>query len=479
MDARIVILSRLSFRQLLLTAFLLIGALLSATSVQALLTLERLAEHSRQTAFDAVRLTEDAQRLAERTVAMERSARQFLVLNDPAFRVRYDEAWQEARAALKALKARLPAAPRSEFDNWAAQSEAAWALLQAGPRVRKEKKEMLYQVFTRLPLINDMLAKESKREVERRNNALVSALEQQRGVLTGQVVGAIVLAALFAFTFGLWLSRPLARVEAAIGRLGENCFDEAIEVKGPADLRRLGQQLDWLRCRLADLEADKARFLRHISHELKTPLAALREGVALLEEEVAGTLSDNQREIAAILRQNTMALQTQIEDFLRYNAAAFNARQLHRAPTDLHALLRQVIDQQRLQWQARDLLIEVNGSSKSVVIDTDKLKVALANILSNALRFSPEGGTIHFVLAEAPDGVVIDCLDEGPGVAADDAARIFEPFYQGARQQPGARRGSGIGLSIVREYVQAQRGTVQLLPSSTGAHFRITLPDES
>src|SRR4051812_3326852 len=92
MGRGVLMLSRLSFRQLLLAAFLLIAALLSGTSVHALLTLERLAAHSRESARHAVQLTEDAQLLAERTVAMERSARQFLILDDPAFRTRYVEA---------------------------------------------------------------------------------------------------------------------------------------------------------------------------------------------------------------------------------------------------------------------------------------------------------------------------------------------------------------------------------------------------
>ncbi|MGV8892069.1 MAG: sensor histidine kinase [Burkholderiaceae bacterium] len=468
-------LSRLSFRQLLLTAFLLIVALLSATSVQALLTLERLARDGRQTAHDAVQLTEDAQRLAERTIAMERSARQFMVLNDPVFRDRYREVWTEAREALGALKVQLSQVPASEFEAWIAHSEAAWALLQADPQQRAQKQEILARAFVRLPAINALLSTESRLEVARRNNALVAALAQQRSILKMQVVGAIALAALFAFSFGLWLSRPLARIEAAIGRLGQNRFDHAIKVDGPADLRRLGSQLDWLRRRLADLEADKARFMRHISHELKTPLAALREGVALLEEEVAGPLSGNQREVAGILRQNTLALQTQIEDLLRYNAAAFDAQQLHCVPTALRALLQQVSDVQRLQWQARDLTIELSGTDQVASVDPDKLQVALANLLSNAIRFSPQGGTIHLLLGRLSDRITIDCIDQGPGIAPTDAARIFEPFYQGLRQPPGARNGNGIGLSIVHEYVAAHGGTVQLVPRETGAHFRISL----
>lgn len=467
---------KLSFRHLLLGVFLLISVLLSATSVHALLTLDRLAAHSREAGQHAVALTGNAQRLAERSVAMERSARQFLVLDDPAFRQRYAEAWRDAQAALAAVALGLPGAPRQTFADWRQRSEAAWTVLQT-PRARRAlRQQQLNQALAGLPAISQALEDEVKREVERRNQMLLDELDQRRGVLTGQVAVAIAVAALLAVGFGAWVSRPLKQIEQAIHRLGENRYGDPIAVQGPDDLRRLGQQLNWLRQRLSDLEADKSRFLRHISHELKTPLAALVEGVALLEDQVLGTLTPQQREIAAILRQNTASLQNQIEDLLRYNAANFDAQNLQRRPCDPAELLREVIANQQLQLQARELRTSVEGAPPALPLDRDKMSVALANLLSNAVRFSPQGGALRFVLDAQRGTLHIDCIDQGPGVAANDAERIFEPFYQGERQPPGARRGNGIGLSIVREYVQAHGGSLQLLPSPTGAHFRIELP---
>jgi two-component system sensor histidine kinase GlrK len=202
------------------------------------------------------------------------------------------------------------------------------------------------------------------------------------------------------------------------------------------------------------------------------------EGVALLEDEVAGTLTPNQREVAGILRQNTASLQNQIEDLLRYNTATFAAQHLQRQPTDIAALLRDTVDAQRLQWQARHLDVSVEGSAPTISVDPGKLAIATSNLLTNAVRYSPEGGTVRFIVGEQAGTLAIDCIDQGPGVAAEDAAHIFEPFYQGQRQPPGARRGNGVGLSIVFEYISAHAGSLQLLPASTGAHFRIELPYE-
>jgi two-component system sensor histidine kinase GlrK len=469
----------LSFRQLSLVAFLLIAALLGATSVHALLTLDRLAAHSRQTGNDAVALTANAQRLAERSVAMERSARQFLVLNDPAFLDRFGEAWRDGLGALEAIAAALPGAEPAAFAEWRRNGEAARQALDMEAGRRNARQLRLDAALAQLPAINDELAHQVKEEVDRRNAAILDELEERRNILQGQVALSIGLAALLALAFGIWLARPLRLIEAAIGQLGGNRYDLPIDISGPNDLRRLGRHLDWLRQRLADLEADKARFLRHISHELKTPLAALVEGVALLEDEVAGPLAPKQREIAGILRQNTASLQNQIEDLLRYNAASFDAQSLLREPVDVAALLRQVVDSQCLQWQARSLVVLVEGGAPEIGADAAKLSIVASNLLSNAVRFSPEGGTVRFIVTVDNGMLRVDCIDQGPGVAPADAARVFEPFYQGERQPPGARRGNGIGLSIVREYVLAHGGALQLLPSSPGAHFRLELPYEN
>jgi two-component system sensor histidine kinase GlrK len=101
--------------------------------------------------------------------------------------------------------------------------------------------------------------------------------------------------------------------------MGTADFTHRIEVNGPQDLRYIGQRLEWLRSRLSDLEEQQNRFLRHVSHELKTPLTAVREGVELLRDNVGGKLAAEQREIVRIVRENTLSLQKLIEDLLTYH----------------------------------------------------------------------------------------------------------------------------------------------------------------
>lgn len=472
------LLQRFSFRQLLVLAFLLVAALLGAASLRALFTLEQLTLQSRDSAVAALAISAEAQSLAERSVAMERSSRQSVVLDDRVLRERFRGEAADAEKTVNSLA--QAGVGRDQVERWRAQMHGITELVAGPPDTALERERLLAQEFRDLDRIHTAMAQAVRQALQARNEALLDKLEDSRRRLTQQVSWAIALAVVMALTFGVWLTRPLKRLEQAIVGLGQNRLDKPIAIEGPADLALVGERLNWLRLRLVELDADKARFLRHISHELKTPLASLREGVSLLEDGVVGDLSAKQREIVQILRVNTGVLQNQIEDLLRFNAAAFEARQLHRQRVDLLPLVQAQVEAQQLQWRARDLRVQIDTPTGThgltLEVDTEKLGVALANLLSNAIRFSPVGGLIRITLATAPGMVSLQIDDEGSGVAEADRARIFEPFYRGERQPAGAVRGSGIGLSIVHEYIAAHGGRIQLLPEQPGAHFKIDIP---
>lgn len=532
-----------AFRHWLLAAFMLIALLLGGAAISAVFTLGRLMNEHGEGASRALRLNAATQTLAAHTTAMERAARQSLILNDEPLRLRHAE---ESRAAQDTLALLLDEAAQSRTSDdetqraatdaafeqlngaaaqWRAQHDRIRALMAQGGVIQDTpagRAQALRQSLTReravarafrdMDLLTQQLGQRVQQLITKNSEALRERLARSQRNLGGLVSVAVGLTLALAVGLGLWLARPLRQIERAIVGLGENRLDQPIAIRGPSDVRQLGLQLDWLRLRLTELDADKARFLRHVSHELKTPLAALREGVALLEDGVTGPLNERQQEVAHILHQNAQTLQQRIEALLRFNAAAFEARQLKRRPVDLQALVNTQIEAQRLQWRGRNLAVRVRvgepmASSDSsrlasstlptLQLDEEKMGIALANLLSNAIRFSPPGGVIEFNFHLQPGWVLLDIGDQGPGVAEPDRARIFEPFYRGQRQPelqaPHALHGSGIGLSIVREYIEAHGGRITLLddvpPSDAatptigapprGARFRIELPHES
>ncbi len=291
-------LQRFSFRQLLVIAFLLVAALLGAASLRAVFTLEELTRQSRDSGLRALQLSAEAQSLVERSVSMERSSRQSVVLDDRVLRERFREEAEEASQTIDSLTREgesLAAAQR-----WRQHMQSIARLLSGPPETALDRDRQLVQEFRALDGVNVAIAQQVRQTLQSQNQALVGQLEASRQRMTQQVMWAIALAVAMALTFGIWFTRPLKRLEQAIVGLGENRLDASIAIAGPADLALIGERLNWLRLRLVELDADKARFLRHISHELKTPLASLREGVSLLQDGVGGVLSEDQREIVQI-----------------------------------------------------------------------------------------------------------------------------------------------------------------------------------
>ena len=162
---------------------------------------------------------------------------------------------------------------------------------------------------------------------------------------------AVALAIALALT--RHIARPIAELDAAIRQLGGADFEQPIAVRGPEDLKTLGERLDWLRRRLVELEDEKNRFLRHLSHELKTPLTALREGAELLHDEVGGPLSGPQRRVVAIMKDNSIKLQRLIEELLDYQRALHAAAALAPRRLALDALVREVARAHELAAQAK------------------------------------------------------------------------------------------------------------------------------
>jgi two-component system sensor histidine kinase GlrK len=276
--------------------------------------------------------------------------------------------------------------------------------------------------------------------------------------------------------FTILIARPIRQIDEAIRRLGQADFSAPVIVGGPEDLQHLGERLDWMRQRLADLEQQKNRFLRHMSHELKTPLTALREGAELLSDEVVGKLSPEQREVAEILRHNSIELQKLIEDLLSYGASQSHKSALDVARVELRRVVKRVFDDQKLALRSKGLKLNVDVQDLTLTADFEKVRVMLDNLVSNAIKYSPARGTIAVFARQAGKDVYIDVVDQGPGIGAEERKLVFEPFYRGRHAADTLVKGTGIGLSVVREYAQMHGGNAEIANGGPGARIRIRMP---
>jgi two-component system sensor histidine kinase GlrK len=309
----------------------------------------------------------------------------------------------------------------------------------------------------------------------------------QRGLIV-LVIFSTAVALTIALALMRYIARPISEIDGAIRQLGGADFSRPITVRGPEDLRYLGRRLDWLRRRLEEFETQKNRFLRHVSHELKTPLTALREGAELLYDQVAGPLAPTQRQVVSIMRDNSVKLQRLIEELLDYQRALHAAASLEVKPVLLDELVAGAAREHELAAQAKGVSLRIDAQPAMLEADPEKLRSILDNLISNAVKFTPPGGTIA-VRARVGMGneagmAMIEVMDSGPGVPAEERESIFNLFFRGRTRADsvgmrGAIKGSGLGLAIARELVEAHGGQIAVVADGAGGHFRVTLPRRS
>jgi two-component system sensor histidine kinase GlrK len=314
----------------------------------------------------------------------------------------------------------------------------------------------------------------------RRVGLEVDTIGAQRA-LAWQAATLIPASLILALVLFLLVGRPIRQIDRAIHELGEGDFTRPIAVTGPGDIETLGKQLEWLRLKLAESGEEKNKFLRHMSHELKTPLANIREGTDLLLDGSVGELGKQQHEVASILQENGIKLQRLIENLLTFSAWQSRTASLDVTRFELKPLIFATLSQHRLAVARHEIRLELEIAPISVNADEGKLRLVLENLVSNAIRFTPHEGTIAIRAGMERGELVIEVADSGPGVAEDDRDRLFEAFYQGLQPQGGgAVNGTGIGLSVVSECVQAHGGSIELKTAGEsdfcGAHFIVRLP---
>jgi two-component system sensor histidine kinase GlrK len=469
-----------SLNGLILVGFGLVALPLLIAVFWALVNLDRLAEQSEKLVVTGVTAAENNRQLAQQVASLERVARQFLVLKNQdslalleqdskALEVTLDKIWPLAEQANAVSFARAIRVSTRRV----VRSIASGDLSEAEAEATVAEFATLRQRVTRLSLT-------LSNHIELELNALQESTRRAQQVSAWQTAALVPGTLILVLFFTLLVARPIRQIDQAINQLGRSGFSRTIEVKGPSDLERLGRQLEWLRMRLLELAEEKNRFLRHMSHELKTPLANIREGTELLLDGTVGELQKPQREVTDILRLNGLKLQQLIENLLSFSAWQSKNEVLTLTDFPLRALVISVAKAQRLALKAAKIQLKLDVEDIVVTADRDKLRTVLDNLLSNAVKFTPKDGVITIRAKSTAASFVLEFADTGPGIPEDETPRIFEAFFQGNQEQGGHIAGTGIGLSVVLECIQAHEGSVELVNTDefSGAHFRIHIPQK-
>src|SRR6202795_4711348 len=381
-----------SLSGLMLVGFTIVAAPLLFAIVNAAVQMNRLSIRSQQLVIHGMKGTRNNQRMFEEIGALERTARLYQIIGNADLR----ETYARNNARLVATIQELLTLPLDE-----ASQQGALAVQEQADRlfevVRRAAPNQMTEVLNSFPQLSDAASKVSERislQIDHETASLEAATQKAQQNLLWQTLLLAPMTLLVVGVFTYLFGRPLRAIDRAISELGRGTFSRPIAIRGPADLERLATQLEWLRSRLLDLAQEKNRFLRHMSHELKTPLANIREGTELLMDGAVGELQSSQREVTAILRENGMKLKRLIENLLSFSAWQAKSVGLEITEFKLRPLVKSVLENQQLTLVAQRVRLDVHVEDLTPCADRGKVRLILDNLLSNAIKFTPRGGTI-------------------------------------------------------------------------------------
>jgi signal transduction histidine kinase len=304
-------------------------------------------------------------------------------------------------------------------------------------------------------------------------NALLRA-----GLIGGAVSG--VLALLVASVLAYRLLRPIEDLTRAAVKMTGGDLGQRVLVRGQDQVGTLGDAFNRMASSLQRAEQNRRVMTADIAHELRTPIAIQRAHLEALQDGVYPLTQEN---LQPILEQTNL-LARLVDDLRTLALADAGELRLERTPTDLAALACRVVDLFRPEAEARGLQLLIQCPPAEhfppVSVDPQRVEQILNNLVSNALRYTPEGGSISVDLRRTDKFVELSVADTGPGIPPEDLSRVFERFYRADRSRSREQGGTGLGLAIARQLALAHGGDLSAANRAGGpaggAIFTLRLP---
>ena len=437
---------------------------------------------------DSVTIDEE-KRLLKLFFTQMRNAEKYVHLQDPVYYTRFSAGTQEFHGALEQLAPLLESPAEQDLlrqiQDMHSQYATALSPTSSPSSVSNTDRTEL----------SDAIAAGIDGLIRLREEGIAhkTAEARDQGAFAARVVGwltagGIGIAVLLAYVHARGVSRPLRILARELRQVGRGDFLRSLELRAPREVDELARAFNWMAHRLAKLDAMKADFIAHISHEFRTPLTAIQEGTSLLWEEISGPLTDSQREILTAIRRHSERLSHHLSSILDLSKMEAGMMEYILVPSDLTDVIQRSVEAVRLVAQKKRIPLEVLLSSPlpRVSLDVPRMQQVFDNLLSNAVKFTPEEGHIkvsatHETGEDSQRGwVEVRVSDTGIGIAPEELERVFDKFYQSPQQQRNGPRGTGLGLAIVRHIVEAHDGKIWVESRvGQGSTFIVLLPVDS
>jgi len=287
--------------------------------------------------------------------------------------------------------------------------------------------------------------------------------DMRRAIWIAAVLG-LAVAAMAGTATARSITAPLRAFADAATRVGRGDLSLRVPEVGGDELVGVARAFNSMAASLQQAEAARRQLLADIAHELGTPLAVLQANV---EGMLDGVVAAAPQRLAS-LHMQTQLLTRLVRDLRDLALAQEGQLPLDRRSLDLGALAREVVEVARALAEDKQVVLDVAPAALTVSADRDRLAQVLHNLLANAIRYTPPGGTVRLAASRADGEVRVEVSDTGPGIPGDELPRIFGRFHRVDRSRSRATGGAGLGLAIVKHLVEAHGGRVWV-QSAVGA----------
>lgn len=294
---------------------------------------------------------------------------------------------------------------------------------------------------------------------------------------------ALTVGLIAAYSLTRTIHRPVRALRAATEALSRGEFDRRIQVPNRDELGDLARAFNEMAARLQELDELKSGFISMVSHDLKTPLTSMKEAVEMLSEGVGGDLTARQSRLLTIASESLDRLGRYVQGIL--DVFRFEAGRIHLVmePLSLTEVVREQIELAEVRCQEAGLNLRTELDRDLPPLEGDRFRLAqiIANLLDNAIKFTPRGGWVMVRTGVQPWkddlGLILEVTDSGAGIAPRDLRHVFDKFFQAPSNSRPKVGGAGLGLAIVRNLVEAHQGTVTVESAlGRGTTFKLQFP---
>jgi two-component system sensor histidine kinase GlrK len=271
------------------------------------------------------------------------------------------------------------------------------------------------------------------------------------------------------------INRSVRQLSQGTHAIAQGDFGHRIPAKGRDEFAEVARDFNSMSQRLGELDQMKKDFVSHVSHDLKAPLASIRQTAHLLLEQIPGPLNDHQKRLLRLSYNSAERLAAMVGNLLDVSRLEAGSMEYVVAPVDLVALAKSVAEEFGVSAGEKEIVIRIKSQTGGAVIvpcDRDRMVQVIGNLIDNALKFSPRNSEILVTIEESAGGadrlVTLSVSDNGPGVGDDHKLKIFEKFHQVKYGKKIAGQGVGLGLAICKSIVEAHQGRIWVEDNPSG-----------